>query len=442
MSINEEKISSSVLFISEKNAPIFCDSIDEDTIIVSSPKLPTISSFFTTKVIHYFRCNCGTYDEYLYTHIHYGKNHKKINLLKDNFILSYSKQSQKYLECLKMHLFQQIESDNILFSTIIPAYIKYGKKNIATYFVCGVDISQKTKRKHISKTPIQKKQLEQPLFKTTKLFELLGKDLSDDQLKMTRNNTYQLMQLLQDKVVFNNIETTQKIIRPTHYVNNVDTISLASNSYDCNTLYLFCSITKFKQQINDLIISYNQQLESRRETFEKIYDLIINYAIALFYVNISHGNCKEEDFNVYNIFFLELFLINSWLFNKQYFTMDGGNIETLYRRSCKKFDRLFVLGLHNHLNNTLGIVNAGSCNKCLFPDYFTKEEKEQWKNENGIERKKRKDETKSRKDLSLQDKQQIMIMLKKKKTIAEIEKKLGISKYIIKKYISKNKKII
>jgi len=399
MSINEEQISSSVLFIQEKNVPIFCDSIEVDYNFVSSPKLPTISSFFTTKVIHYFRCNCGTYDEYLYTHIHYGKNHKKINLLKDNFNLSYSKQSQKYLECLKMHLFQQIESNNILFSTIIPAYIKYGKKNIATYFVCGVDISQKTKRKHISKTPIQKKQLEQPLFKTTKLFELLGKDLSDDQIKMTRNNTYQLMQLLQDsdKVVFNNIETTQKIIRPTHYVNNVDTISLASNNYDCNTLYLFCSITKFKQQINDLIISYNQQIESRRETFEKIYDLIINYAIALFYVNISHGNCKEEDFNVYNIFFLELFLINSWLFNKQYFTMDGGNIETLYRKTCKKFDRLFVIGLYNHLNNILGIVSAGSCNKCLFPDYFTKDEKEQWKSENGIERKKRKDETKSRK---------------------------------------------
>lgn len=434
MSKNEEKISSSVVFISEKNEPIFCDSIEVDSNFVSSPQLPTISSFFTTKVIHYFRCNCGTYDEYLYTHVHYGKTYKKINLLKDNFILSYSKQSQKYLECLKMHLFQQIESDNILFSTIIPAYIKYGKKNIATYFVCGVDISAKTKRKHISKTPIQKKQLEQPLFKTTKLFDLLNKDLTDDEIKMTRNNTYQLMQMLKDKVVFNNnIETTQKIIRPTHYVNNVDTISLANNNYDCNTLYLFCSITKFKQQINDLIISYNQQLQSRTETFEKIYNLVINYAIALFYVNISHGNCKEEDFNVYNIFFLELFLINSWLFNKQHFTMDGGNIETLYRKTCKKFDRLFVLGLHNHLNNILGIVSAGSCNKCLFPDYFTKEEKEQWKSENGIERKKENKKRKSK--ISPQKRNKIIKLHNDGYSIRQIENELSINKNTINKIL-------
>ena len=77
--------------------------------------------------------------------------------------------------------------------------------------------------------------------------------------------------------------------------------------------------------------------------------------------------------------------------------MEGGNIDTLYRKTTKKFDRIFNLGIYNYLNGVLGIVGVGSCNKCLFPTGWTKEEKDLWKEENGIERKKRKDETKSRK---------------------------------------------
>lgn len=379
------------------NKPIFCDSIDIDPNFVSSPQLPTISLYFTTQITHYFRSKDA--NEYLYTHIHYGKYHKKIDLLKENIFVEYSNQSQKYLKCLKSHLIQQINGNDIFFSSIVPTYLPFGKRYIATYFVCGVDVDVKKRKKHISKTPIKRIQTQQPLFNNTKLFELLGYELNDKQLKITRNNTYQLLKFLKnsDKITIKDISTIQRIVKPVHYVNSVDSISIANNEYHCNTLYLFCSISKFKQQINDLLDYYKHNILKRTETFEKIYDLIINYAIALFYINLSNDNCIEEDFNVYNIFYIELFLINSWLFNKNCFTMDGGNIDTLYRKTTKKFDRIFNIGIYNYLNGVLGIVGVGCCNKCLFPSNWTKEEKDLWKEENGIERKKRKDETKSRK---------------------------------------------
>ena len=39
----------------------------------------------------------------------------------------------------------------------------FGKRYIATYFVCGVDVDVKKRKKHISKTPIKRIQTQQPL---------------------------------------------------------------------------------------------------------------------------------------------------------------------------------------------------------------------------------------------------------------------------------------
>ena len=412
------------------NKPIFCDTIEVDPNLVGSPKLPTISSYFTTQITHYFRSKNA--NEYLYTHIHYGKYQRKINLLKENIFVEYSNQSQNYLKCLKSHLIQQINDNDIFFSDLVPTYLQYGKKYIATYFIGGVEYVPK-KRKHISRTPIKKVQTQQPLFNHTKLFELLGYELNDKQLKITRNNTYQLIEFLKTsgKVVIKDIATIQRIIKPVHYANSVDSISVANNEYHCNTLYLYCSINKFKQQIHDLLDNYKHNILKRTETFEKIYDLIINYAIALFYINLSNDNCKENDFNVYNIFYIELFLINSWLFNKNYFTMEGGNIDTLYRKTTKKFDRIFNLGIYNYLNGVLGIVGVGSCNKCLFPTGWTKEEKDLWKEENGIERKKRIGKSKVDKNMIRRIKRDVKNGMKK----VDICKKENISKPTLNKII-------
>ena len=119
------------------NKPIFCDTIEVDPNLVGSPKLPTISSYFTTQITHYFRSKNA--NEYWYTHIHYGKYQRKINLLKENIFVEYSNQSQNYLKCLKSHLIQQINDNDIFFSDLVPTYLQYGKKYIATYFIGGVE---------------------------------------------------------------------------------------------------------------------------------------------------------------------------------------------------------------------------------------------------------------------------------------------------------------
>ena len=111
--------------------------------------------------------------------------------------------------------------------------------------------------------------------------------------------------------------------------------------------------------------------------------------------------------------------------------MEGGNIDTLYRKTTKKFDRIFNLGIYNYLNGVLGIVGVGSCNKCLFPTGWTKEEKDLWKEENGIERKKRIGKSKVDKNMIRRIKRDIKNGMKK----VDICKKENISKPTLNKII-------
>lgn len=367
----------------QKNEVFFSDSIEETTTNIE--KLPTISPFYTKKIVHFFVCDTA---HYLYTIFHYSKGSKKINLLNYN-VSEYSKQSHKFLSTIKQNLLDSMNND-IEFSALIPHLFAYGKRNISIYFQCGVEYLPKKKRDRKETPVIEKRELNNKLFKLTQLEDMVG-EITPDRLKITRHNSYLLINKLSDdsRIALKNISYIQNVKYPTHYVGSIDTVSSKSGNYHCNTFYYYLSSKKLKQQISDIFSKHYTHNYTKSDINKEIYEHIINYAIALFYINISNGNCSEEDFNVYNVFYCSLIVINSLLLDNDFFTLANTNFDTLYRKIVKKFDQLFIKGLYNYLKGIIGIVNSDFFNQCLFPADWDLTMKNEWKKENGIERKKR-----------------------------------------------------
>lgn len=427
----EVLVPSSMLFIPEKNQPYFLvDEIldNEYPNKRKSDNKPRVFFRRVKKIVHYFGCVDGDYKR---TEIYYSNNNipQRVNLFdEESYQLKYSNYCFKFFSFLKKEIENVIAKGPIEYDYFTPYVIQYGKYHFYSYFVCGKPYVEKPKR-HINKTPINKKEISTPLFKQTKLYDLLGYDLSLEERRITRNNTYKILTTLisSDKVCFNTLDlpTTQVINNPVYYINNIDQLSLSTGNYHPNTFCLFLSISKYKQQVEEILNEYYNDGENRSKTFEKFYNLNINYAVALFYILLSNNLCKESDFNCYNIYYLGLFLINRWMFNKSYFTSDF-DADTFYRKVTKKFDKIQVTGIYNYLNSIMGIVNIGISNQCRFPDDWTKEEKNEWKQDNGIERKKRKKETEKRTTSKVNDKiiKKVIKLHTQGYSLREIEKKL------------------
>lgn len=374
---------SSLSIYNEKNNILFCDSVEAS--IVSNQKLPTVSPFYVRKIVHFFVCDTN---HYLYTIFHYSKGSKKIKLLNYNES-DYSKQSHKFLSTIKQNLLDSMNSD-IEFSALIPHLFAYGKRNISIYFQCGVDVVQKKKKERRITPRIEKRELSNKLFKLTQLEDLVG-EVMPNQLRITRHNTYMMINKLANdsRIALKSINYTQVVKFATHYVENIDTISSKSGNYHCNTFHIYLSSNKIKSQVNDIFNSQYTLNKRKSEVYKEIYELIINYAIALFYINISNDNCSEDDFNVYNIFYCAMVVLNTMLFDNEIFTLQYMSIDTLYRKITKKFDQLFIKGLHHYIKGIMYIVNSDFFNQCLFPSNWTKEMKNDWKKDNGIVRKAR-----------------------------------------------------
>lgn len=367
----------------QKNNLFFSDSIEETTTTIE--KLPTISPFYTKKIVHFFVCDTA---HYLYTIFHYSKGSKKINLLNYN-VSEYSKQSHKFLSTIKQNLLDSMNS-GVEFSALIPHLFAYGKRNISIYFQCGVEYKPKKKRERKETPVIEKRELNNKLFKLSQLEDLVG-ELTPNQLRITRHNTYLMINKLSNdsRIALKNINYTQVVKFATHYVENIDTISSKSGNYHCNTFHIYLSSKKLKEQVSDIFNSQYTLNKTKSDVYKEAYELIINYAIALFYINISNDNCSEDDFNVYNIFYCAMVVLNTMLFDNEIFTLQYMSLDTLYRKITKKFDQLFMKGLHHYIKGIMYIVNSDFFNQCLFPSNWTKQMKNDWKIENGIERKKR-----------------------------------------------------
>lgn len=435
--INEELFPSSMLFIPQKNQPILVDTIEKGE---TKNQLPRIYFQKIKKIIHYFTCEGGDYKR---TEIYYNNNNypQKVNLFDEQRIkLDYSSYCFKFFSFLKNDIISMQKKGEIEYSSNVPYLLTYGKLNYFVYYVCGREFIPTPKR-HIPKTPIKKKELTNPLFKQTKLFDLLGYDLSINERKMNRHNTFSLLTKLMENnsVVFNSLDfpTTQQIIHPVYYINNIDQISLNNNDYHCNTFCLFLSINKFKLQTEEILNHYYYYGENRTETFEKFYNLLINYSIALFYILLSNNITKEKDFNCYNIFFLSLFLMNRWYFNNSLFTSDL-DIDTLYRKITKKFDKIQTTGIYNYLNGIIGIVSAGATTQCKFPTNFTKEEKNEWKSNHNITRKDRVENNKRKTKIDKNMIRRIKRNLKSGMTKSDICKKENITMPTLNKIIKRD----
>lgn len=409
---------SSMLFIPEKNQPYFL--VDEIELPVKITKRSeTINPIFIKSITHTFSCHdCSTY---MHTTIFYKNgSKKKINIFTDY-------QTNNFVNCLQSTL--NIICENVY---LMP----YKSLYIPIFFKCGKDIPQKKTRRQKATNTNKIINKSMALIDHLRFDDIIVGDLTQDANTITSDNTNHLLDILNKNTNIPfanyNIRYTQEIKFPTFYVNGVDKISSESGNYHANTIYLYLSQTVFYSNVRkELEKKYGWNTEGEKQTKSKTHNNIINIlfntAISLFYINISTGTVKENDLNTLNIFYLELAILRTWYFFQKHKELSTMDYMTLWRKTQKKLERINTIGIYKHIYSIRGIVGCSySANQCRFPDDWTKEEKNEWKQDNGIERKKRKKETEKRTTSKVNDKiiKKVIKLHTQGYSLREIEKKL------------------
>lgn len=438
MSINEEQISSSVVFIQEKNVPLFVDDISNELVIPKRKYTqPIINPKMVRSITHCYSIrNCNNY---LYTYFFFiNGTKKKVNIL------------EEYQDCF---FIQQLKST---IDIIQEMYLfSYKTLSIPIFFVCGKDIPLKKRRtkKNIKteNNKIQNKSM--ALIDHLKFDDIVIGDLSPENNKIQYTNIRKVIDAinLPENPFSNfNIKWYQTILHPVCYENGVDVISVKKGIYHCNTLTLYIDESKFVKSIDEqlnLLTGINAAgiKEKRSKVNNKIIEILFNNALVLFYINLSsNAIVTEKNLTTMNLFYLALDLINLILFYKEGFRdISTIDYKTLFRKFQKKLEKVNEIGICKYIYLMRGnVATSYDVNQCRYPADWTLEDKNEWKKANNIVRKTRKAET-TKRATKIDDKiiKKVIKLHKKDLSLREIEKKLKneISITTISKIIKSNK---
>lgn len=226
-----------------------------------------------------------------------------------------------------------------------------------------------------------------------------------------------------------------KITRPVQYKEGYD---VDTSIVDANTIYYFRKRSTIKNSIDKLVLEIQKgKREERSALFNKFVDYLFNEALALFYCNLSHGRFTLENFQEYGIeiiWYLACHIITGTG------AMDeGDNGDWIYNFSLEMlFNKLYkkVQGAKNNWSKALENIRPTSISKCLFPSWFTDEDKAKWKESKGIERKKHE---KSREQINKENSlaQEINKLKGDGLSIRKIAQQMNISVNTVQKYLSK-----
>ena len=226
-----------------------------------------------------------------------------------------------------------------------------------------------------------------------------------------------------------------KITRPVQYKEGYD---VDTSFVDANTIYYFRKRSTIKNSIDKLVLEIQtSQRPERSALFNKFVDYLFNEALALFYCNLSWGRFTLDNFQQYGIetiWYLACHIITGTG------AMDEGDngdwipdfsLEMLFNKLYKK-----VQGAKNNWSKALGNIRPTNISKCLFPSWFTKEDKAKWKESKGIERKKH---VKSREQINKENSlaQEINKLKGDGLSIRKIAQQMNISVSTVKRYLSK-----
>ena len=226
-----------------------------------------------------------------------------------------------------------------------------------------------------------------------------------------------------------------KITRPVQYKEGYD---VDTRIVDANTIYYFRKRSTIKNSIDKLVLEIQTSKRTCKSAlFNKFVDYLFNEALALFYCNLSCERFTLENFQQYGIeiiWYLACHIITGTG------AMDEGDngdwlpnfsLEMLFNKLYKK-----VQGAKNNWSKALENIRPTSISKCLFPSWFTNEDKAKWKESKGIERKKH---DKSREQINKENSlaQEINKLKGEGKSTKDIASLLNISRMTVNRYLSK-----
>lgn len=223
-----------------------------------------------------------------------------------------------------------------------------------------------------------------------------------------------------------------KITRPVQYADGYD---VDTSIVDANTIYYFRKRSTIKNSIDKLVLEIQKgKRQERSALFNKFVDYLFNESFALFYCNLSCERFTLENFQEYGIEII-------WYIACHIITgtgaMDEGengdwlpnfSLEMLFNKLYKK-----VQGAKNNWLHALGNIRPTNISKCLFPSWFTNEDKAKWKESKGIERKKSREQINKENSLA----QEINKLKGDGLSIRKIAQQMNISVNTVQKYLSK-----
>ena len=228
------------------------------------------------------------------------------------------------------------------------------------------------------------------------------------------------------------------MIRNVQYVDGMD---VNREFADENTIYYYRNKNVIKKNIDNMVLEINKpSMDSKNDTFNEFVDYLFDEALALFYCNLSHGIFTLTEFQRYGIEIIWYIICSiiggsgAMAQNSNVDWIPGFTVEYMFTRVYTK-----VQGAKTDWSKALKKIKPTRITRCMYVKGLSKKAKDDWKERKGIERKKRKSNSKSR---AQTDKENLLALEIKKLranslSIRKIAQQLNISVNTVQKYIIK-----
>ena len=223
------------------------------------------------------------------------------------------------------------------------------------------------------------------------------------------------------------------MIRNVQYVDGMD----VNKKYaDENTIYYYRNKNVIKSIVDSMVLEINKtSMESKNESFNKFIDYLFEEALALFYCNLSHGIFTLKEFQKYGIEIIWYIICSiiggsgAMVQNSDVDWMPGFSIEYMFSRVYTK-----VQDAKTDWSKTLLKINPTKITRCMYVKGSSKNDKDDWKESNGVKRNKSQAQSDKESKLSLE----IYKLKADGKSVKDIALALKVSRVTVNKYLKKH----
>ena len=222
------------------------------------------------------------------------------------------------------------------------------------------------------------------------------------------------------------------MIRNVQYVDGMD---VNKKFADENTIYYYRNKNVIKSIVDSMVIEINKpSMDSKNDSFNKLVDYLFEEALALFYCNLSHGIFTLKEFQKYGIeiiWYIICSIIGGSGAMEQNSNVDwipGFSIEYMFSRVYTK-----VQDAKTDWSKTLMKINPTKITRCMYAKGASKKDKDVWKENKGIVRKKSQAQADKESKLALE----INKLKADGKSVKDIALALKVSRVTVNKYLKK-----